>query len=132
MNRAKLAVALLTLSTSVFAMDEDTKNEIYDIAKNIGYKYCFSVINNNPERQSALNQLKISPSTACQCASIESANAMEASPSYNAFIRSVIRSSDINNGRKPSFVYEKDQDAAVEVYSKIFNNSWANCVMRLK
>lgn len=132
MEKVTLAVTLLSLSISVFAANENSKDALYEITQKVAYNYCFLVINKTPARQSALNQLKISPSSACHCASTETANAMEANNLYHAFLRNQIRNADIREGKAPTYAYEKDQDAAVDEFTKIFNNSWENCVMRLK
>lgn len=132
MSKTILTMAMVVLTNHAFALDQNQKKELYEIVKETGYNYCFILINKDQDRRTGLNHFKISPTSACQCTSIEAANSMEVSPLYHAYLRNLIRHMNINKGLEPPFEYEEDQDQAVNEYSRIFNNSWANCFMRLK
>lgn len=107
-------------------------SEVSDLSKKAGGNYCFMLIRNNSDRQVALNRFRISPSEACECTASEATQAMSASPLYLAHIQTLVNSMEKANGRPPRYKHGREQDAAIEEYSRTFDQSWANCFMRLK
>lgn len=131
MNLKEIICAAI-LILPVAALGGQAEDEMYGITKKTSSNFCFITIQNDSAKSDGLNHLKISPSSVCECISIEAANAMQANPHYHAYLRNLIRSANIQQGQPPSFEYSPDQDAAVVEYTKVFNNSWVNCVTRLK
>lgn len=128
----KEVVFATTLIFSTAAFGGQVEDELYGITKKTSSNFCFVTIQNDSAKSNALNHLRISPSSVCECTSVETTNAMQANPHYHAYLRNLIRNANIQQGQPPSFEYSPDQDIAVTEYTKIFNNSWVNCVTRLK
>lgn len=115
-----------------YEADRKFWSEISNLVTTTNRNYCFMLIRNNSDRQAGLNRFRISPSEACDCAATEAASAMAASPSYRAYARVLINSLDASTGKPPRFSRDYEQDAAITEASRTFNESWANCFMRLK
>jgi len=114
------------------ASDKKFWSEVFDLSKSTGKNYCFMLIRNNSDRQVALNRFRISPSEACECTATEATSAMSASPRYLAHIQTLVNSLEKHKGRPPRYEHSSEQDAAIEEYSRTFDESWGNCFMRLK
>lgn len=94
--------------------------------------YCHNLIREQSDRQIALNRFRISPSGACECASVEATKAMAASPNYRAYGRVMVNSLYASAGEPPRFPHGNEENVAIAEASRVFDESWANCFMRLK
>jgi hypothetical protein len=106
------------------------EEEWYRMMKRVATNACM----NNAQKAdvaSGLTHFRISPTRACECASTETTNAMEASSHYKPLLRLIIRSSEIQAGKSPSFPEEPDQERAFQEFYRIGNQSWQNCMGRM-
>lgn len=132
-----LACAILTQPAALAqnAANEPSDREILDALRNLsveaGTKWCHQLIRTNSDRQFGLNHFLISPSEACNCTANEATQAMSASHYYDAYLKDLWNAFDMNLGKPARWDDNGEMASARIEYSRIFNDSWKNCVYRL-
>lgn len=133
-----LACAMLVQSAALAqnAAREPSDSEILAALRNLsvetGTTYCHQLIRKDSDRQFGLDHFRISPSEACNCAANEATQAMSASPYYNAYLKDLWNAADRHLGKPVRFDEDSEMIAARAEYSRTFDASWRNCVVRLK